>query len=137
MQKNLFLLRDGKDHIIQNTFYATLLSNILSSLTTSVGALIDGVVIGQFLGVNATAAFGVISPIMIVFALFGAIVASGARNRFTHLVGSGCVEEAQGGVDAFRRSERVLCHGADGIRPPLFRAGYGCPGGNRQRSRGI
>ena len=52
MQENLFLLRDGKDHIIQNTFYATLLSNILSSLTTSVGALIDGVVIGQFLGVN-------------------------------------------------------------------------------------
>ena len=96
MQKNLFLLRDGKDHIIQNTFYATLLSNILSSLTTYAGALIDGVVIGQFLGVNATAAFGVISPIIVVFALFGAVVASGARNHFTHLVGSGCVEEAQG-----------------------------------------
>ena len=69
---------------------------LLSSLTTSVGSLIDGVIIGQCLGVESMAAFGVVSPILVVFALSGAIVASGARSRFTMMIGSGDLEGARG-----------------------------------------
>ena len=69
---------------------------ILSSLTSSVGSLIDGVIIGQCLGVESMAAFGLVSPVLIFFSLCGAIVASGARNRFTMMIGSGDVEGARG-----------------------------------------
>ena len=69
---------------------------IISSLTTSIGSLIDGVVIGQMLGVDSLAAFGLASPVVIVFAVFGAVIASGARNRFTLMIGHGDMEGAKG-----------------------------------------
>ena len=50
---------DKGNRIIRNTFTANMIAFILSSLTSSVGSLIDGVVIGQFLGVDAMAAFAV------------------------------------------------------------------------------
>ena len=39
--------------IIRNTFYIQLAAFILLSLSSSVGSMVDGVVIGQFLGVDA------------------------------------------------------------------------------------
>ena len=66
--------------IIRNTFYIQLTAFILLSLSSSVGSMIDGVVIGQFLGVDSIAAFGIINPLMIAFSIIGAVVAAGARN---------------------------------------------------------
>ena len=83
-------------HIISKTFYANMTSYIISALTSSIGSLIDGVIIGQCLGVDSMAAFGLVSPVFIVFALFGAIIASGARNRFTMMIGSGDPDGAKG-----------------------------------------
>ena len=83
-------------HIIRKTFYANMMSYIIASLTSSIGSLIDGIVIGQCLGVDSMAAFGLVSPVIIVFSLFGAIIASGARNRFTMLVGGGDLDGAKG-----------------------------------------
>ena len=83
-------------HIIRKTFYANMISYIISSLTSSIGSLIDGIVIGQCLGIASMAAFGLVSPVIIVFSLFGAIIASGARNRFTMLIGSGDLDGAKG-----------------------------------------
>ena len=83
-------------HIIRKTFNANMMSYIISSLTSSIGALIDGVIIGQCLGVDSMAAFGLVSPVIIVFSLFGAIVAAGARNRFTLLIGKGDQNGAKG-----------------------------------------
>ena len=85
-----------QNRIIRNTFYTQLLAFILSSLASAVGNLIDGVIIGQYLGVDSIAAFGIISPLMVVFALGGAVLAAGARNRFTRLVGGGRLEEGRG-----------------------------------------
>lgn len=75
--------------IIRNTFYIQLSAFILLSLSSSVGSMIDGVVIGQFLGVDSIAAFGIINPLMIAFSIIGAVVAAGARNRFTRLLVAG------------------------------------------------
>ena len=83
-------------YIIRRTFYAGMIAFIFTSLTGSIGSLIDGVVIGQCLGVDSMAAFGLITPVIIVFSLFGAIIASGARNRFTMLIGSGDTQGARG-----------------------------------------
>ena len=85
-----------QNRIIRNTFYSQLLAFVLSSLASAVGTIIDGVVIGQCLGADSIAAFGIVSPLMIVFALGGAVVSTGARNRFARLVGSGELERAQG-----------------------------------------
>lgn len=89
-------LLDDSNRIIRNTFNASMVAYIISSLTSSIGSLIDGVIIGQFLGVDSMAAFGLVSPIVIVFSLFGAVIASGARNRFTMMIGNGDLEGAKG-----------------------------------------
>ena len=91
-----FPLSDDSNRIIRNTFNASTVAFIISSLTSSIGSLIDGVIIGQFLGVDSMAAFGIVSPIVIVFSLFGAVIASGARNRFTLMIGNGDLEGAKG-----------------------------------------
>lgn len=84
------------NNIIRDTFYSTLFVFVVSSLTTSIGSLIDGVIIGQCLGVDSITAFGIISPLMFVFALIGSIVSSGSRNRFTRIMGEGKIEKARG-----------------------------------------
>lgn len=87
---------DNGSRIIRNTFIASSVAFIVSSLTASVGSLIDGVVIGQFLGLRSMAAFGLVNPIVIIYALIGAVLASGSRSRFTLLVGSGDLAGARG-----------------------------------------
>ena len=51
-------MNQGTRSIIRNTFYIQLTAFILLSLSSSVGSMIDGVVIGQFLGVDSIAASG-------------------------------------------------------------------------------
>ena len=58
-----------KNRIIRNTFYAQLAAYIVASMASTIGHLVDGVVIGQCLGVESTAAFGVVSPLMVAFAI--------------------------------------------------------------------
>ena len=83
-------------HIMRETVNANLGAYILTSLTSSVGSLIDGVIIGRCLGVDAMAAFGLVSPAVIVFSLSGAIIAAGARSRFTMMIAGGDREGASG-----------------------------------------
>ena len=88
-------MNPGTRSIIRNTFYIQLTAFILLSLSSSVGSMIDGVVIGQFLGVDSIAAFGIINPLMIAFSIIGAVVSAGARSRFTRLLGAGKTEQAR------------------------------------------
>lgn len=71
-KERLPLMRESK--IIRNTFYIQLLAYVLSELTHMIGNIVDGVIIGRYLGVDSMAAFGIVSPVMMVFALIGAIV---------------------------------------------------------------
>jgi len=87
---------NNSNRIIRSTFSASVVSAIVASLTTSVGSLVDGIVIGQFFGVDSMAAFGLISPVLIVFSLVGATIATGARNQFTIMIGQGDLEGAGG-----------------------------------------
>ena len=96
MKKNTLQDHGESSHIIRKTFFYTMAAYIVSSLTSSVGSLIDGAVIGRCLGVDSMAAFGLVSPVVVVFALFGAIISSGSRNRFTMMIGSGDLEGAKG-----------------------------------------
>ena len=85
-----------KSRIIRNTFYVQLAAFVVSSLTSTVGSMVDGVIIGRYLGVDSMAAFGIVTPLLIAFSLAGTMVSSGARNRFTRFVGEGKLDEARG-----------------------------------------
>ena len=78
-----------QSRIIRNTFYAQYAAFVVASLTQTIGPIVDGVIIGRYLGVDAMAAFGIISPLMIIFSLAGAVASSGARSRFTAFMGQG------------------------------------------------
>ena len=83
------------NRIIRNTFRAQVVGYVVASLSSVIETLIDGVIIGQFLGMEAISAFGIVSPLMVAFAMAGAIVSAGARTRYVRLVGEGKVSKAQ------------------------------------------
>ncbi|MBR6707181.1 MAG: hypothetical protein IKI84_10945 [Clostridia bacterium] len=62
--KSHLFIKDESNRIICSTFNTSVAAFVLSSLTTSIGSLIDGVVIGKFLGIDSLEAFSLVSPIL-------------------------------------------------------------------------
>ena len=58
----------------RSIFRSTLVSYILSSLAYAVGPLVDGAVIGNCLGIDAVAAYGMVWPAILIFALVGGVI---------------------------------------------------------------
>lgn len=56
-----------------------LLAQIISSAAVTVCMLVDSIMIGQFLGVDAVAAYGLASPVLFIFAAFGALLSTGIQ----------------------------------------------------------
>lgn len=86
---------DVRNYIVRSTFNASVVSFILCSLTATIGSLIDGIIIGQFLNEESLAAFGLVSPIILVFTLIGSIIAAGSRNQFIMRLGKGDMDGAR------------------------------------------
>ena len=80
--------------IIEKVFTRSLVVYFLHNFTWSVGVLVDGAVIGNFLGVDAVAAYGLVWPLTMAFVLVGSILSGGSRNLYTKLAGQGLVQEA-------------------------------------------
>ncbi|MBQ6419124.1 MAG: ATP-binding protein [Synergistaceae bacterium] len=75
-------------------FRRSLFVFILADLTYRLGPLIDGIVTGNFLGVDAVAATSLISPLILILTLVGIIFAVGSQSVYTELLGQGKVDEA-------------------------------------------
>ena len=90
----LFRKPPDEDAIVEKVFRKSLAAYMLNSLTWAVGTLVDGAFIGNFLGVDAVAAYGMIWPMTLVFGLIGGILSGGSRNLYTNLAGHGKTEEA-------------------------------------------
>lgn len=86
--------RPGNHSIVEAVFRKTLITYIMNTLTWAVGMLVDGAFIGNFLGVDAVAAYGMIWPLTLVFGLIGGVLSGGSRNLYTNLAGHGKMEEA-------------------------------------------
>ena len=56
-----------------------LLAQIASSASVTICMLVDSIMIGQFLGVDAVAAYGIASPVLFVFAAIGALMSTGIQ----------------------------------------------------------
>jgi len=92
--KKLFHRRLDEHSIVETVFKKSLISYMMYMLAWAVGTLVDGAFIGNFLGVDAVASYGMVWPLTLVFGLIGSILSGGSRNLYTDLAGHGRTEEA-------------------------------------------
>lgn len=78
-----------KDYLVKKTYTSYVTVSILTSLTATVGILIDNIIAGQLLGQDALGAMGIVGPISIVFSALGNIAASGGTAIAARTMGRG------------------------------------------------
>ena len=88
----MMLPRKRSHSIVEKVFYKSSLTFILN--TTVWVTMVDGAVIGNFLGVDAFAAYGLVWPIVLFYGLIGAVFSGGTRTLYSKLAGRGEVEKA-------------------------------------------
>ncbi len=76
-------------------FFSSFMVFFLSTLTSSLGMIVDGIVIGNTMNVQAVAAYGLITPLNFTFALIGSMLNSGATNMCAHALGQNKTDEAR------------------------------------------
>lgn len=77
------------DYIVKKTYYSFVLVSILSSLTATVGMLIDNILVGRYLGSEALGAMGIVGPVSLVFSAIGNICSGGGGARAAQALGRG------------------------------------------------
>ena len=76
-------------NMIKKLFHQMLLTQIISSMTVTLCMLVDSIMIGRFLGVDSMSAYGLASPLLLVFAAFGSLISSGVQVLCSKTVGRG------------------------------------------------
>ena len=89
-------MEQKNDFIISKMFRGSLLVMILSTITATLGMLVDGIIIGNCLGVDAMAAYGIVSPVFIVSAAVAGVFSAGCQTLCASRMGSGKMKEANG-----------------------------------------
>jgi len=65
--------------MIKKVFRQMLVTQILSAMTVMICMLVDSIIIGRFLGVNAMAAYGFSNPVLLIFAAIGSMLSAGIQ----------------------------------------------------------
>ena len=86
--------------MIKKSIKQMLTAQILSALTVSLCLLIDNVVIGQFLGENAMAAYGFANPLLLAIGAVGTMLAAGIQISVGKSLGRGSREETDEGYSS-------------------------------------
>lgn len=81
--------------IISRLFKKSVISIILAAIATMVGIVIDGIVIGRFLGPDSMAAYGLVTPVINLATAFSGILATGAQVICAQHLGAGNVKNAR------------------------------------------
>ena len=66
-----------------------LVTQIVSAMTVTLCMLIDSIMIGRFLGVDAMSAYGLANPLLLFFAAIGSLIATGVQIICGKTVGAG------------------------------------------------
>ena len=66
-----------------------LLTQVMSAMTVMICMLIDSIMIGRFLGVNSMTAYGLASPVLMVFAALGSMLSAGIQVQCGKTMGVG------------------------------------------------
>ena len=83
----------NKGKIVSGMFRETLLFMIMGILVSTLGTLIDGIVIGRLMGVEYMAAYGLVTPMFTIFSALGNLFSSGSQAFCAEYMGSGQVEK--------------------------------------------
>lgn len=75
--------------MIRKVFKQMLVAQILSAMTVMICMLVDSLMIGRFLGVDSMTAYGLASPVLLVFAAFGSMLTAGIQVLCGKTMGSG------------------------------------------------
>ncbi|MBQ6928052.1 MAG: ATP-binding protein [Oscillospiraceae bacterium] len=75
--------------MIRKLFRQMMVTQIVSSMTVMLCMLIDSIMIGRFLGVDAMAAYGFSQPVLLAFAAPGAMISAGIQVVCGRTMGSG------------------------------------------------
>lgn len=75
--------------MIRKVFRQMLVAQILSSMTVMICMLVDSLMIGRFLGVDSMTAYGLASPVLLVFAAVGSMLSAGVQVLCGKTMGSG------------------------------------------------
>ena len=75
--------------MIKKVFRQMLVTQIVSTLTVMICLLVDSILIGRYLGINAMTAYGLTNPVLMVFVSFGTILSAGIQVMCGKTMGSG------------------------------------------------
>lgn len=75
--------------MIRKVFKQMLVAQILSAMTVMICMLVDSLMIGRFLGVDSMTAYGLASPVLLVFAAFGSMLSAGIQVLCGKTIGVG------------------------------------------------
>ena len=84
----------SEDNVVRKIYLQSLGAYILSDIAYTSGPLVDGIVTGNFIGVQAVAAVCLLSPAILVFTFMSGILSKGSRSIYTELLGKGKLDEA-------------------------------------------
>lgn len=84
---------DGK--IISKLFKKSVLSIIAATIATMIGVVIDGIVIGRYLGADSMAAYGLVTPIINLATAFSGVLAAGVQVVCAQYLGAGRARRAR------------------------------------------
>lgn len=84
-----------QSHLLNKMIRSSLVIRVLAVLVTSIGGMIDGIIIGRFLGADSMAAYGLISPLMVIFAAIGGIFGASLQNMCGREIGKGNKERSR------------------------------------------
>ena len=83
--------------MIKKLFREMLITQIVSSMTVTLCMLIDSIMIGRFLGVDSVSAYGLATPLLLVFAALGSLISAGVQVLCGKTMGRGDREATNAG----------------------------------------
>ena len=85
--------KNGK--IINTLFRRSVVSIIAAAVAAMLGIVIDGIIIGRFLGPDSMAAYGLVTPVVNMATIFSGVLATGAQVVCAQHLGAGDVKKAR------------------------------------------
>lgn len=77
------------DYLVKKAFNSFLCVSILSMIAATIGMIVDGIVIGQYLGQECVSAFGLAGPVFILVAAVAGIFSNGGTSCCSNYIGRG------------------------------------------------
>lgn len=75
--------------MLKKVFRQMLAAQILSTMTVMICMIVDSIVIGRFLGVDAMTAYGLSNPVLLIFAALGSMLSNGIQVVCGRFLGNG------------------------------------------------